>query len=116
MTLTRYNPATRFCSAIRHGNTVYLSGQVAKKASEGSVAEQTAEVLQSIDALLEQAGTDKSKILMVNIWLPDISKFNEMNAVWDTWVAKDALPCRATVEARLANPKLLVEIAVVAAV
>ena len=70
----------------------------------------------AIDALLAQAGTDKSKILMATIWLADIADFEAMNAVWDAWVDPANPPARATSEARLATPDYLVEIIVVAAV
>jgi enamine deaminase RidA (YjgF/YER057c/UK114 family) len=115
MSITRIEPGARFCKAVVHGDTVYVAGQVADKAAGKSVAEQTKEILGIIDGLLAKAGTDKTKMLMVNIWLSDISTFAEMNAVWDAWVPKDAMPSRATVEARLAAPQFTVEIAVIAA-
>ena len=65
--------------------------------------------------ITEKAGTDKSKILMANIWLTDMGTFQEMNAVWDGWVAPGHTPARATVEAKLAAPQYKVEIAVIAA-
>ena len=69
-----------------------------------------------LDGFLAKAGSDKSKLLSANIWLTDMGTFNEMNAVWDAWVSPGNTPARATVEARLANPKYLVEIMVTAAV
>jgi enamine deaminase RidA (YjgF/YER057c/UK114 family) len=80
-----------------------------------SVAEQTQEILSIIDGLLTEAGTDKSKLLMANIWLSDIATFQEMNGVWDAWVSPGNTPARATVEAKLAGPQYKVEIAVIAA-
>ena len=79
-----------------------------------SVADQTRQILERIDALLAEAGTDKSKILSTNIWLADIGTFAEMNSVWDAWVSPGNTPARATVEAKLATPAHLVEIMVVA--
>ena len=76
---------------------------------------QTADILARIDARLAELGSDKTRILMANIWLADIATFDEMNAAWDAWVDHAHLPARATVEARLASPDYLVEIAVVAA-
>lgn len=96
------------------GDLVFLTGQVAEEPAP-SVREQTVQVLAQIDALLEEAGSARSRLLMVNIWLADIDKFDEMNAAWDAWVPQDAQPARATVEARLAGPEYLVEIAVIAA-
>ena len=115
MTLQRIKPGPRMSGAVVHGNTVYLAGQVANAAAGGSVTEQTREILSIIDGLLAEAGTDKTKLLMVNIWLSDMATFAEMNAVWDGWVAQGNTPARATVEAKLAAPQYTVEIAVIAA-
>ena len=115
MSIQRIGVGPRMSKAVVHGNTVYLAGQVADKAAGKSVGEQTQEILSIIDGLLAEAGTDKTKLLMVNIWLTDISTFAEMNAVWDKWVVAGATPGRATVEAKLAAPQFTVEIAVIAA-
>lgn len=115
MTIQRIKAGPRMSGAVVHGNTVYLSGQVANQTAGQSVAEQTKEILSIIDSLLVEAGTDKSKILMTNIWLTDMSTFQEMNAVWDAWVSVGNTPARATVEAKLAAPQFKVEIAVIAA-
>lgn len=115
MSIKRIAPGPRMSKAVVHGDTVYLAGQVADTAVGKSVTEQTTEILSIIDALLAEAGTDKTKMLMVNIWLADMSTFAEMNAVWDGWVPAGNTPGRATVEAKLATPKHTVEIAVIAA-
>lgn len=115
MTIQRIESGTRMSKAVVHGDTVYLAGQVAQQAANGSVAEQTTDILAIIDGFLKQAGTDKTKLLSANIWLTDIRTFNEMNAVWDAWLAPGCAPARATVEAKLASPNLRVEIAVIAA-
>jgi hypothetical protein len=73
------------------------------------------QVLAQIDALLAEAGTDKSHLLSATIFLPDIADFAEMNVIWEKWVAPGATPARATVEAALAGPEYMVEIQVVAA-
>ena len=115
MTIQRIGPGARMSKAVVHGNTVYLAGQVAEKAAGKSVAEQTSEILAIIDALLAEAGSDKTKILSVNIWLADIKTFAEMNSVWDKWVPAGHTPARATVEAKLAAAPYTVEIAAIAA-
>ena len=115
MSITRIGSGPRMSKAVVHGQTVYLAGQVADKAAGKSVTEQTKEVLSIIDALLAQAGTDKTKLLSASIWLTDIKTFAEMNAVWDGWVAPGCAPARATVEAKLAAAQFNVEIAVIAA-
>jgi len=115
MSIQRIGVGPRMSKAVVHGDTVYLAGQVAGEAAGKSVGEQTADILGIIDGLLAEAGTDKSKLLMVNIWLSDISTFAEMNAVWDKWIVAGQTPGRATVEAKLAAPQFTVEIAVIAA-
>ena len=115
MTIQRIKPGPRMSGAVVHGNTVYVAGQVAQNAAGQSVTEQTGDILSIIDGLLAEAGTDKSKLLMANIWLTDIGTFQEMNAVWDAWVSPGNAPARATVEAKLASPQYTVEIAVIAA-
>ena len=115
MSIKRIGVGPRMSKAVVHGDTVYLAGQVAANAAGKSVGEQTADILSIIDGILAEAGTDKSKLLMVNIWLSDISTFAEMNAVWDKWVIEGQTPGRATVEAKLAAPQYNVEIMVIAA-
>ncbi|MCC2095251.1 MAG: RidA family protein [Hyphomicrobiales bacterium] len=115
MSIQRINPGPRMSKAVVHGDTVYLSGQVADKAKGASVADQTREILGIIDGLLAQAASDKSKILSVNIWLSDMATFAEMNSIWDAWVDTGNPPARATVESTLAAPDYKVEIACIAA-
>jgi enamine deaminase RidA (YjgF/YER057c/UK114 family) len=102
-------------AAVVHGNTVYLAGQVASDPS-ADVRGQTEQVLKKIDDLLATAGSSKSRLLSATVWLANMGTYNEMNAAWDAWVDPANTPARATVEARLATPKYLVEIAVIAAV
>jgi len=101
--------------AVIHNGTVYLAGQVAFDKAGASVREQTQNILERIDRYLAEAGTDKSRLLSAQIWLSDISTFNEMNEVWDAWVSPGNTPARACVESKLAAPQFTVEIAVVAA-
>ena len=113
MSVKRHNAGPRMSGAVVHSNTVYLAGQVA---DGPTVKAQTEAVLKKIDDLLGQAGSSKANLLSTVIYLSDIRTFDEMNAVWDAWVSAGNTPARATVEARLANPKYLVEIMVTAAV
>ncbi len=116
MTIKRIDSGKRMSQAVVHNGTVYLAGQVALDAPGTSVSEQTTAILARIDRLLAEAGTDKTNLLSANIWLVDIAAFDDMNKVWDAWVAPGCAPARATVEAKLAAPQFLVEIAVTAAV
>jgi enamine deaminase RidA (YjgF/YER057c/UK114 family) len=115
MSIRRFEVGPRMSQCVVHGNTVYTAGQVAQGARGASVAEQTKDILATIDKLLAQAGTNKSSLLTANIWLADIATFDEMNQVWDAWVAPNNTPARATVQAQLAHPDYKVEIMVSAA-
>jgi len=115
MKVRRIRPGRRMSQAVIHGNTVYLSGLTADPPS-GSAREQTARILAQIDQLLKEAGTDKTRLLLANVWLSDIRYFDEMNEAWEAWIAKDCAPVRATVEAKMAGPEYLVEIMVQAAI
>ena len=116
MTITRIKCGARMSQAVVHGDTVYTAGQVALKAPGESPARQTEAILAAIDDLLEQAGTDKSKLLSASIWLADMNDFAAMNEIWDAWIVAGNTPARACVESRLAAPQFSVEIAVTAAI
>lgn len=98
---------------VIHGDTIYLCGQVGTRGD--SVTRQTEETLEKIEALLEEAGSDKDHMLQAIIWLSDMGDFQEMNAVWDAWINDGNEPARACGEAKLASPELKVEIIVTAA-
>ena len=116
MPIERLHPGPRMSQAVIHNKIVYLAGQVAANAHGKSVAEQTKDILATIDALLKEAGTDKSRLLSATVWLTDMASFAEMNKVWDGWVVPGATPARATVEsAKLASSEYKIEIAVIAA-
>ncbi len=114
MSITRHHTNQRMSQIVIHGDTVYLAGQVANDA-DADVTVQTQQVLQKIDALLAEAGSDSSKILSAQIWLASMGHFGQMNEVWDAWVPEGHAPGRACIEARLASPDLLVEIGIIAA-
>ena len=105
----------RLSDATIHNGTVYLAGQIADDTSQDTFG-QTQQVLACIDNVLSLAGSNKRKLLSCTIFLADMALFSEMNRAWDAWVDSDHLPARATVQAQLANPALLVEIQVIAAV
>jgi enamine deaminase RidA (YjgF/YER057c/UK114 family) len=113
MSISRYHIDQRMSQIITHGGTVYLAGQVANDFNV-SITIQTEQVLQIIDALLGEVGSDKSKILSAQIWLANIGHYAEMNQVWDAWVPDGSAPARACIEARPASPDWLFEIGIVA--
>lgn len=115
MTIRRMHTNERSSQIVVHGNTIYLAGQVARDAPNAGIERQTENALRRIDALLAEAGTDKSRLLNVTIWLADPREFPQMNAVWCAWLPAGAGPARTVVEGRLAYPEFRVEIAAIAA-
>lgn len=113
--IERIEPGPRMSEAVIHEGKIYTAGIVADRTVGKSVFEQTQEILQGIDAILKQAGSDKTRILKANIWLTDMSTFADMNKAWDAWVVAGKTPARATVEAKLAAPGYDVEIMIEAA-
>ncbi len=114
MSITRKHSNQRMSQLVIHGDTVYLAGQVADD-RDANITVQTQQVLAKVDALLAEAGSEKSKILSAQVWVSNIGHFAQMNEVWDAWVAEGNAPARACIEARLASPDLLVEVGIVAA-
>jgi enamine deaminase RidA (YjgF/YER057c/UK114 family) len=115
--IERRHTSARMSKIVRHDGIVYLCGQTAAGSpnAEAEIAGQVAETLARVDALLEEAGTDRSRLLSATIHLRDIEHFAAMNAVWEAWIPAGCAPARTTVEARLAAPELLFEVTVVAA-
>jgi enamine deaminase RidA (YjgF/YER057c/UK114 family) len=115
MTLIRHHIGKRLSDMVVHNDTIYLAGQVADDTTK-DITGQAEEILGHIARLLHEAGSEKSKLISVQIFLPDMTDFPAMNAVWDTWVIPGHTPARATIEAKLANPAYKVEIMAIAAV
>ena len=113
--LRRFHVGDRLSEMAIFNNTVYLAGQVPNDATQ-DIRGQTRQVLEMIDKLLVEAGTDNAHILMAQIFLADLADYDAMNEVWDDWVAPGDAPPRATVHARLARPAWKVEIVVTAAI
>ncbi|MCR5865066.1 RidA family protein [Aquincola sp. J276] len=115
MMVQRFDVGTRLSEMAVHNGTVWLAGQVPSDATQ-DMAGQARQVLEAIDALLGRAGTDKSKIVMAQVFVTDLAEFPAFNAVWDAWVAPGNAPPRATVQAALAKPEWKVEVVVTAVV
>ncbi len=116
MTIQRIETGPRMSQAVVHQKTIYLAGQVADDGAGLGVYAQTQQVLANIDRLLAVAGSDKTRILSVTIWLTGMDNFDEMNRAWGAWVTPNTTPARATVECqRLADPAYQIEISVIAA-
>lgn len=115
MSVQRLHTESRYSEIVIHNGTVYLAGQLADDYS-GDIVQQTRETLANTDRLLAEAGSDKSKILSVTIYLKNMERdYAGLNQVWDAWVAPGAAPARACVEAKMYKPEVLVEMMIVAA-
>lgn len=114
MNIQRHGTTRRYSDSVVHQGTVYLVEVPASP--DGDIGAQTRSLLSSVEQLLTQAGSDKSKLLMVTVYLADMADYDGMNAVWDAWVPEGCAPTRACVQARLANPGWRVEMAITAAV
>ena len=109
------NSNGRFAEATVYNGIVYVAGQVGNT-READVTTQTKEVLEKIDRILAENGSDKEHVLMATVVLKDMSTVNEMNAVWDAWVVKDREPARMCHEGKLVSPDWKVEIYLTAVV
>lgn len=113
MNIERYGTTGRYSDSVVHHGTIYLVEVPA--ITDGDIAAQTTSLLAGVERLLGEAGSDKSKLLMVTVYLADLADYDGMNAVWDAWLPAGCAPTRACVQARLAKPGWRVEMAVIAA-
>lgn len=113
-TIKRILPDARWSEAVIHNGTLYYTS--VPENLDADARAQTENALAAIDAILQQAGTDKSRLLDVTLFLADANDFAAMNAAWDAWVVAGSAPVRCTVQATLMNPQYKVEIKVIAAV
>lgn len=114
-TIQRIGMAARYSEAAVFNGVVYLAGMVPER-GDTTIAGQTDDVLAQVQQRLQEAGSDKSRILRAQIYLANIADIAEMNAVWDAWVVPGTAPPRATVQAALARPEWKIEMVVTAAV
>ncbi|MGR5503624.1 RidA family protein [Vibrio sp. DNB22_10_4] len=112
--IERLHTKERMSRIVKHNGTIYLCGQVCADATK-DITEQTQTMLDKVEALLLEAGSDKQHMLSATIYLKDMQDFQAMNAVWDAWVPAGHAPARACVTGDMAREALLVEISVIAA-
>lgn len=114
MPVNRHEPSKIYSKVVEANGFVFTAGVVADDVKQ-DVKGQSQQVLKEIDRLLALCGTDKSKVVSATIWVTDIRNREAMNEAWTAWTGGTNLPGRACIEAKLADPRMLVEIAVVAA-
>lgn len=112
--ITRHGVSDRYSEAAIFKGVVYLAGMVPEGAGN-DIRAQTQDVLDQVQQRLQEAGSDKSRILRAQIFLTDIREIGGMNEVWDAWVTPGTAPPRATVQAALADPAWKIEMVVTAA-
>lgn len=116
LTLQRFHVGPRFSESALYNHILFISGQVPELSASKCIREQTREVLEMIDQRLKEADTDKSRLLMVQIFLANMEEdFAGMNEIWDAWVDKTNSPPRATVHAKLARSEWRIEVVATAA-
>jgi 2-iminobutanoate/2-iminopropanoate deaminase len=108
-------PPARFSQGVRKGNIIQVAGQVAFDAATGetvgtTVAEQTRKTFENVATVLKAGGSSLDDVVMLRVFLTDVSHFADMNGVWDEVFADSAAPpARTTVYVGL-PAGLLVEI------
>ncbi len=110
--ILRTEPTAIMSRAVEYHGFVFTQGMVARDLA-GDVTAQTRDVLEQLDALLEEHGTDSTRILQAQIWLKHIGDRGALNAVWQDWLPEGEAPARACVQAEMADPRMLVEIMLV---
>lgn len=113
--IERFDKNERLSRIVVHNGTVYLSGLTADD-KKNDTSDQTKQILEKADTLLERFGVDRSKLLFAQIWLRDVEDFDAMNKAWVTWLDGAEPPARATVGASFALPDIRVEIQFTAAI
>lgn len=108
-----------YSQAIRHGNTLYLAGQIpidpkTNQLNTGSIEDQTRLVLDNLKAVLAANGMTLDDVVLTHVFMKDLNDFAKMNAVYATYF-KDKPPARATVQVARLPRDVAVEISAVAA-
>tara|TARA_A200000113_G_scaffold222483_1_gene236159 strand:+ start:518 stop:874 length:357 start_codon:yes stop_codon:yes gene_type:complete len=114
MNIERMETKQRMSRIVKHNGVIYLCGQVCADATQ-DITHQTQTMLDKVDSLLVQAGSDRKHMLSATIYLKTMDDFAKMNEVWDNWVPEGHAPARACVTADMAREALRVEISVIAA-
>lgn len=109
-----------YSQAVVHNGLAFLSGQIPLDPATGQlltgdIAEQTARVLENLNAVLEACGSSLDQVLKITVYLKDMGEFGVMNEVYARYFPQDA-PARATIEAARLPREVRVEIDCIAAV
>lgn len=113
MNIERFGTTRRFSDAVVHNGTAYIVEVPSNL--DADISAQSENLLASVERLLQLVGSDKARILQATIYLRDMQDYDAMNLIWDAWLPEGSAPVRACVEAKLANPRYRIEIALTAA-
>ena len=114
MPITRHEQKGILSRVVEANGFVFTAGVTANDNTQDATG-QARQILKEIDRLLGLCGADKTKVISATIWVSDIRHRDKMNIAWNEWTGGQNLPGRACIEAKLADPNLLVEISVIAA-
>lgn len=108
-----------YSQAIKHGNALYLAGQIpidpkTKQLNTGSIEEQTQLVLENLKAVLAANGMTMDDVVSTSVFMKDLNDFARMNAVYGTYF-NNKPPARATVQVARLPRDVAVEISAIAA-
>ena len=98
---------------VENNGTIFISGATAGDRS-ADMTGQTAQILEKLTGYLENAGTERSKVLFATVYLTDMSRKAEMDVAWSAYFQPEQLPARATVGVADLGKDCLVEITFVA--
>lgn len=111
-------PIGPYSQAVKAGNLLFLSGQVAMDRESGqiknaNITEETAQVMKNLNTVLKAAGANFSNVVKTSIFLKDMAFFNEVNAEYGKYFTSD-FPARETVAVRSLPRDVNVEISMIA--
>ena len=113
MSITHIGNSGNYSDLVIYDKTIYLSGIVSDV--NGTVYEQTQNVLEKIDKLLNSVGSSKKRVLTMTVYLIDDNSYDEMNRAYDEWVSKEFLPSRTVIgNVTFPNVKWKIELTAVA--
>jgi len=117
MSIQRIDTKPTYSEIVINNNIVYLSGQVPNDYAGAEFKKQVKEVFSLIDFQLQRVGSNKTKILNLQIFLTDPANYGEMNNVFLEWMPEGKAPARNTIcGVRFPNPKWQIEVVVTAAI
>ena len=97
MKIVRHGTTQRYSDSAVYNGTVYLVEVPANL--DADIVGQTQNLLSSVERLLVQAGSDKSRLLMVTIYMSNMDDYAAMNEIWDAWLPEGCAPTRACIQA-----------------